>query len=446
MVVATILFIISLFIAKGRYRSYANPAIMFSFLWMIILFLDSKLFFGLREVSDKAEIIIVQGLVAFMIGSLVAALFDNYDFAITNESRIAKNVHYHFNYTFLYIASLICIVFFLKNGFISLISVLKGASLDAIRTAVQSSTDGNFVNNILTNFVAWPFSYMLEAVAVVDYFFGKKDKKLFRLTLIVIFLRVFGDAGRTPLMDFAIYMLLGIAYLTKKERKNILEQIKKFKYLILGILLLVIATISRSSTTVWRQLYFYFAMPPVLLDQWSEQVSFNGLITYGLTSFNGVLFPILYIVKNLLGLEYPLLFQQSYDVISSTVSNWLPIASGRTVANAYVSMFWYFYTDARMYGVIILSFIYGYCIRRYYNRSLLNRNIRNVSLYFLLYQGLFFSFIRFPFSKAYYVLAIIYTICFAISKSAKGVEEWKLLSSSFITKIIWIQLNALILF
>ena len=103
-------------------------------------------------------------------------------------------------------------------------------------------------------------------------------------------------------------------------------------------------------------------------------------------------------------------------MIARTVSDWaLIINEGKTTANAYVSLFWYFYTDAREYGIIIGSLVYGFIMRRVYAKSIINKNIKNVAIYFLLFQGLFFSFIRFPFSKAYYVLAILYML-FVIKK------------------------------
>lgn len=408
-----IIFILSVVLSKKRFRNYANPLIFFVFLWMTIFYLDNLKLYDLRVVDNKTISLITMGVISFVIGAFLASFLDKYRFSPKKEN---KNFRYVFRYRALYVLALLCIIYFLGEGVKSLILVLRGASLDYIRVAVQGNNDGSFIKSILSTFIIWPLSYMLESVAVVDYFLGKKDKLLFSLNVVIIFLRVFADAGRTPLMDFALYMLLGMVYISDEKKVNILDKIKKYKYLLLGGILLVIATVSRSSTTVWRQLYFYFGMSPVLFDYWKDQVDISSLVTYGYTSLNGIFFPIIYVIKNIFNLNYPPLFKASYDMIARTVSDWtLIINEGKTTANAYVSLFWYFYTDAREYGIVIGSLVYGFVMRRVYAKSIINKNIKNVAIYFLLFQGLFFSFIRFPFSKAYYVLAILYML-FVIKK------------------------------
>ena len=408
-----VLFILSIVLSKKRFRNYANPLILFVFLWMMIFYLDNLRLYDLKVVDDETISIITIGIISFVIGAFLASFLDKYRFSIKEET---ENFSYIFRYRTLYVLALICIVYFFGEGVRSLILILRGVSLDSIRIAVQGSNDSNFIKNIMSNFIIWPISYMLESVAVVDYFLGKKDKLLFSLNIVIIFLRVFADAGRTPLMDFALYMLLGMVYISDEKKVNIWDKVKKYKYLLLGGILLVIATISRSSTTVWRQLYFYFGMSPVLFDYWKGQVDMNSLMTYGYTSLNGIFFPIIYVIKNIFNLDYPSLFKASYDMIARTVSDWvLIINQGRTTANAYVSLFWYFYTDAREYGIVVGSMVYGFIMRRVYAKSIINKNIKILSIYFLLFQGLFFSFIRFPFSKAYYVLAFLYML-FIIKK------------------------------
>lgn len=405
-----ILLLVFLFaVEKKGYRNIGNPAIIFTSLWLLVLFLDSKNLYGLRKIDENIANMIVLGTSFFVIGSLVAKIFDNKKFVVFSEKKLSTTIiENHLRYRLLYILLIICIIYFFIDGISSLIKLINGVSLDSIRASVQSETSSNFLDNILKNFVIWPSSYMLEAVAISDYLFGQKDKKLFLGTIFLVILRLLSDAGRTPIMDIAIYLFIGMLYLPIEFKKGILNKIKLYRYWVLGIVLLVVSTLSRTSSTVWRQLYFYFGMSPVLFLHWKQQVDIINLNTYGLAALNGVFFPIVYIIKNIFFLDYPVLFKKAYDVIADTNSNWQVIAQGGIRANAYVSIFWYFYTDFRVYGIMIGSALYGFFTRRVYSRMVKNINVFSMSLYLLLYQGVFYSFIRFPFSKAYYFLAIIY--------------------------------------
>lgn len=411
-VIILLLLLLLIFISGKRKRNISNPAIAFVFLWSIILLLDKLSFFGIDQVQDATIKVIEFGVFSFLCGCIIACGTRKIRFTFGSKTTSGSNFNYEFRYRILYILAWICILYFFFSGMRSLAAIAKGGSLNSIRVDVQANDSGSFVTNFLSNLVVLPTAYMLEAVAVVDFWFGKRNMKLFYLTVSIIALRVLSDAGRTPLMDFAIYMALSYAFIPKARKQKWAEKIKLYKWWILGIIVLTLATISRSSTSVWRQLYFYFGMSPILLQHWMSQVDTEALYTYGLTSLNGVFFPIIYLLKNLLRTTYPPLFKGAYDMIALTDSQWINILAlgrGKTLANAYVSAFWFMYTDGRITGIVIGMMLYGFILYRAFYKASEASNIKRISLYFLLFQGLFFSFIRFPFAKSYYVLAIVYT-------------------------------------
>ena len=135
-----------------------------------------------------------------------------------------------------------------------------------------------------------------------------------------------------------------------------------------------------------------------------EESGYHG---NGLISFNGIFYLFDYLRKNLFGLRYNKEIIEAYELIASTDSTWLRITSSGTTANAYVSCFWFFYADARMLGVVVLSCLYGFIAGQLYYRSIKYRNPIYIVLYLLVIQSIFFSFIRFPFGKAYYFLAML---------------------------------------
>ncbi|MEZ7139783.1 oligosaccharide repeat unit polymerase, partial [Streptococcus pneumoniae] len=100
---------------------------------------------------------------------------------------------------------------------------------------------------------------------------------------------------------------------------------------------------------------------------------------------------------------------------------WYNIAPGLTKANAYVSLFWFFYADGRLLGVLIGSLLYGTFCGYIFCRYIQQQNKKNLAMLLFIYQGVFFSFIRFPFSKSNYAIAFVLLLFFAFKK--KGIEK-----------------------
>lgn len=410
-----IIFLIAvIFAGKGK-RNIANPMIIFSGLWLLIIYLSNLHLFGLLMVSSNTYELIFWGIFAFTLGCLILQVTQKYIYLETSQS----NFSYELRYSFLYVIAVITIVFFLNNFLNSLISIISGSSLDNIRVQVQNRSGTSTLYNLVYNFVVLPSATLLEAVAVADFYVGKRDKKLLILTITIVLMRSIADGGRTPLFNFVLYFIVGFLILKSngtsfkfnfaKNKANIIFS------MLVGIILLVWMTFSRTGSTVTRQLYFYFSMSPVLLEYWKGIVQSSNIYTYGLTSFNGLFYVFSLFSKTLVGTTS--LIQESYNLISQTDSMWQAIAQGGVKANAYVSSFWFLYTDFRTIGVIIGMFLYGIINMREYLRVIGHISIRRFTVYLLLFQGLFFSFIRFPFSKPYYCLAFVYLFIFAYKKT-----------------------------
>ena len=415
-------------ITPKKYRNITNTIYLFLLEWIVVMFLAKQKIYGLYDVSASVEQIVLIGCVAFLCGHIVSIVLRKYRFVAKRNSN--RETFYSLRYEMLYVLGIVCVLYFLPQFIKALGALLSGNSMNAIRLLVQDETSGfssgSKIKNLLSNFIVLPSATALEALCIADFWVGKKDKKLLIITATVVLFRIVSDAGLTPLVNLAMYLIFG--YLVTHKRREIKSnrEAKKDRKLVrrcsvIGLGIILIISLARTSSTLSRQLYFYFAKSPVLFSQWKEAVDSANLVTYGLTSLNGYIFSIVYLVKNLLGLNYPKLLQSSYDMIAATDSVWKTIAQGGTAANAYVSAFWFMYTDYRIIGVIIGMLCYGYIVSRTYFKLINQKNVYRLAIYLLLLQGVMFSFIRFPFAKPYYALAFI--IIYLASRKRECIDD-----------------------
>jgi oligosaccharide repeat unit polymerase len=295
--------------------------------------------------------------------------------------------------------------------------LLGGNGLDTIRSLAQNSdsilNDRSSIENTLRILIILPSATALEPLTAIDFWLGKRDKRLFVICIIIVVLRVVVDAGRTPLVNFLMYMLIGyFLTATYKMRKKTWHKRRKkwmnFVIISFGGIVLYFTTMSRDGMSTLKNIYYYFAMAPYMDAVWSGYAYSRNLIGYGAASLNGFIFPILYLVKNIFGISFPDGWLNIYNLVLQTDSQWQAITTTGITANAYVSLFWFFYLDGRIVGIILGMFFYGMIMAHFYVKAMISRNIKKVCVFALLFQGLFFSFIRFPFTNIYYSIAFLF--------------------------------------
>lgn len=427
-----LLSIFNIIITDKKDRKISNPSICFSLLWTFVVSLASFRWLGLHKTNEEEYLLICLGVMAFLVGFHLASIFKNKKLVMVS----GYDREYTPRYNILCAVTLICIIYYLPGFFKSMVSMLSGMSLNDVRGNIQGSEYSTGLSNFIPNFVILPISVALEPLAIVDYWFGERKKKFIYLVLALVLVRTLGDGGRTPVFNLVLYFVVANAILNQRRKKDNREEDKSekeknkrdkkvFKRVsVLGVLALTGLTFMRAANTVFRKLYFYFAMSPVLLSRWDEYIRSIGYRGHGLVSFNGIIYLFEYFRKNLTGTAYSHKIIEAYKLVAMTDSQWMKIAP-TTTANAYVSCFWFFNADFGMAGVIILSLLYGLTLGYFYHRMKNNGNLCTLALFLLLYQGVFFSFIRFPFAKAYYIIAILF-ICFvAYKKTMRRELTWK---------------------
>lgn len=409
-----LIFIIIMKSVKKVYREVINPIIALYAIWILVIILHSMNLHGLYSATQRIYTYIYIGLFSFAIGYFCTYKFRKKYKIVVSKSRYLDKFYYKLRYELFYILGIICIIYFLKNFLVSIILLFKGNSFDFIRVMAQDKSsmlnNNSFISKFIYNFIVLPSTTTIEVVSVVDFWFGKRDKKLFIINIIIIFMRIISDGGRTPLFNFVLYMIICYSFMKKNIKRDVNKRTQKKKiriYGILGVIFLVITTILRSGSLLLRHLYFYFAMSPYLFNYWANIIDENKITSYGTAAMNGYVFTIFYFIKNLFRISYPKFVEDIYNFLALTDSTWPIIAQGGTKANAYVSIFLFFYMDGRVIGIIIGMFLYGVIATSIYLSAKKSNSIKSISLYVIICQGIVFSFIRFPFSKIYYALSFL---------------------------------------
>lgn len=405
--------IVNLFVTPKRFRKIVNPTIFFSISWLVICFLAQMKLLNLYFANEETYFIIWVGVCFFSIGAGSSYIFKRYTF--TCRGHYSEKKEYVLRYRLLEILAIISIIYFLPSFIRSLLIMLSGFSLNDVRGVIQESEASTGIANFLYNFFFLPIAVALEPLASIDFWCGKRNMRFILEVVVLVVVRTLGDGGRTPFFNLVLYFIIGYIihrlWHNKKNKQIELKVEKKERRLfrrvsIVGGLGLLTLTIMRTANTIFRKVYFYFSMSPILLNTWKGIVDDLGYKGYGLVSFNGIFYGIEYFRKNLTGTNYIPNIYDAFKLIISTDSEWKKIAP-TTTANAYVSCFWFFYADGGLIGVMIISLLYGFVLNLCFLKLYKNRSLKMATIYLLLFQGLFFSFIRFPFSKAYYCIAFI---------------------------------------
>ena len=409
-------------------RKKINPITVFYTLWLLIFQLSDLRFYNLKETSDRTYLIILYGLISYGIGYyVIRILFRKYSYNIKLKKIQNRNIKKQFflKYRLLYILSVICILVYLYDLSTIFSYIINGNSLGYIRALVQDSnsfiyTNRSAIENAIRLLIVTPFALALQPIVAADFWIGSRDKKLLVMNIIMIFLRVVTDGSRALILYFLFHLIVISFFSDKKWSKaktklNKKNKLNKFivivSIVVIGIFALYKTTLSRSGENFIRYLYYYFSMEPYMFQTWTEIVDNTNIIGYGLASLNGFIFTIFYVLKNFLMFpKYPEYWYSIYNFILSTDSNWHVIAGDATIANAYVSLFFFFYLDGKILGVIVGAFLYGVFSARVFINALNRRDTKSICIYSIILQGISFSFVRFQFADIYYALAVFFII------------------------------------
>ena len=398
-----------------------NPITIFYGEWAIIIFLANLNLYSILVAEDIIYEYILIGCIVFAIGFYLMKICKMHIKFRQNTKILNKNIEniggMELNLKMVYILTSITLIFLVFDSANGLILLTKGYSLDFIRQQAQEGFQySNVFMNAIRILIATPFSFALMPIIAIELFKNKKNKKLIILAFMIIIFRIISDGGRSIFIYLIMSFILCFFYQDSKgtvKKKvhhfGIIKIKRNFIYFSLfimaGIFFLWYLTVSRSGENTIRYAYYYFAMEPIMFEKWSYLTDATNLYGFGMASFNGFLFPVFYIITNIFGIPYPTYWRQVYDLIERVGNEWQIITTGGLTANSYASIFWNFYLDGRLFGIIIGMFLFGMFISLIYVRVLKCQNEKRLANFCLIMIGLFYSFQFVIFENIYNAIA-----------------------------------------
>ncbi len=426
----TSLLLLLLTICRDK-KAFMNPMTFFYLLWTIIFFLSSLNLYGMHKPSDEAYILLVIMELSFFVGTNFIKLNEKKNYTISDD-YLKSNIYFNI----IYALSAIIIIF----NIIDLIIVLKeyssgipmwqirNWSLEPYGSINPILSRRTFVEEFIRTVILAPSQLIIYATTTFYLFNGKsRDRKKALMVIafsMLITSSLAGGGGRLGIFYFLISLFFAYIIRIKSSTKNDSNfSIKKYRKLILGILLLgvliiVLYTSIRSGFgKIFKQVYTYFAMSPTLLSEWLPRLK-TSQNTYGfltLFGFHSYFFRTLgYFAPSLV----PSIYMLSYNYILNA-EVFVNIGSGSS--NAFVSPIYYFYLDGGYPFVIAASILFGLLVAMFYKRFQENINMKSFILYNLVIYGLFVSFMRVQTAIPSYVISyILVFLIFMIVKKQKN--------------------------
>lgn len=419
LVYVIVCFIIA-FISIKTEKKIFNPLFILMMMWGIIIFLSSLMYYTLFSADIDTYQTIFGGLCSFSIGYYVYILFfkrkvKKKKFYLTIEKK--RIIYDTINYRICYFCFVICCIFLLYRVYKYGGQLFdQGINLKSIGAAINSDSfefnDTGLINAI-GFLVVNPLYLPLTIVWCIDFIYGKKDKGLTALMVIMTILRILTTGGRQSIIQLFISLIVAVAFSDYKRYGTLVKSAlgkknnkKMIGVVVIGVIVFLIATLSRT-TEVVRTLYLDFAMQPFMFESWKDYLGDSR--AYGFASLFGIVHPILYIMKNFLGIfdVFPVFFEDIKNNIQLVYDSWISIGTVLS-ANAYTTSFWYMYYDGGVIAIIVEMILWGaYCARSY---CLVNcvPSQKNITYYIMVIIGVCYSFAEFEFSKSSYVLGFVF--------------------------------------
>ena len=413
-------------------KSLVNPLMVFCTIWSIVLLFSSTAS-KLISCSVETYTYIIMGIFAFVAGYLFRTKIFKKRFVISSKEMCANRyeIEYVPRYQVLCLLMLVCVLFYAKDCLL-IVSRVGLLSLGNIQKMLQSG-ELNFsrssIENAIVILLVQPVAFAIPAVTAVDIWIGERNRKLFALTIIMLALRMIATANRTSIIMFFLFIVVA-GCISLNQNWSIIEKIasrvRKYKRLIMRVLILAIVlfvfmTISRGAS-VFTNVFLDFAIPPRMFELWRESVDNQHLYGYGEASLMGFIFPVVYVTGNILKVFYPDNVRAIYELIELTDTTW--VWPGKNIqANAYVSVFWFLYTDFRVAGIVIGMFLYGCVAASLYSITIKRKDAKHTCMYCILFYTLLYSFVRMQFSQSRIVLGLLFVCFFAYQKRTRIVME-----------------------
>lgn len=416
-------------------KTVSHPMIILLGEWSIIFLLCAFNVYD-YDISSKAYIIIFLGILSCIGGYFFSKNELNFNVKC-NEKNIFSNTKLYLIFC-IEIIMLIILMSYYEN----VKSLLdSGVAYGEIRYSYLKDVIGqNPVYNIIFSYLVRPFGIMMMPLSV--YLLVKDRRKVVKLVFLIelvnVLLVTVVMGERMYLFYYAFFMIITYLCVRRSEGKTSSKRFKKIALLAIILFACVFVFISKSRISsgvsnknenenelvekIQDTAYLYFSGCVSHLSQKVENFDSDKCAdkyTYGVTSFQGVIRP-LHQVWELVDQNISSrnsLFNKADDRKNEIES---AILLGGRRFNGYISMFYYFYVDLNLIGVVIISFLISVWINWRYSYFLANKSSYSLIRYLLAVSIFAFSFFQFMLSNLDVPMAFVY--CWLIFLSTNKIK------------------------
>ena len=202
------------------------------------------------------------------------------------------------------------------------------------------------------------------------------------------------SGGRIQIIYIALQLIAAFLYykraITAKTKRTIKIAV------IVGIVALFVLTSLRTSQNFLQTTYTYFTLPVGLFSYYTSIIDLNNFESFGAATF----YPLFYVlasVANFFGAKTLFLDNLIYYV-GLPQETWTSTLFPTGSYNAFCSLFYFFYLDFRIVGIVLFSLLYGFISGYVYKKQRTRTNDTWFILYLLILQTIIGSFMIFQLS------------------------------------------------
>lgn len=392
------------------------PLFIFDAVWIFVFFCAS-INKQVTPAKPGTFFLMFAGVISLNVGGFLADYIHPIKIRIGRLAPGNTGGNYVFRKRIVFSLLYLCIIYYALNCLI----VLKNAAGISFRHIMNAANSEDSLTtrfrivNFLYTVVINPFCYVIPFITASDFWLGRRDKKILFLSVLTLLLRMFSSGNRMYFLFIFIFLIIVGIHTSCLKTKNIkqiyprTEKRRLHSYIVamvaVALVVFIFSTISRGYD-VMTNVIINFAIPCRLFEIWAERVLESGDLGYGCASFQGIIYPIFYVLKNSVGLPMPEHIASVYDLTTQVVTEW--VFGGTYMHNAYVSIFWCFYYDFREIGVIFLSCLIGFLSQRAYRRAIICPNLKSVSIYCAFTRLLVSSYSEMSFSTVGFGIGLLF--------------------------------------
>jgi len=263
----------------------------------------------------------------------------------------------------------------------------------------------------LLEWYVWPLCLATAPLAAMTVLLDKEEsrtKKWFLITYIITLVMFVVVTGKRMNM-ICLIVYLFIAMRMQNVKIELRRRTKLLLFLSAAAIIFAFnyISVSRGTESIFRIIYIYFCgcIPCLSTKLENLPVGFQ----YGLISLHGLYRAPMILLTKIFRSSGLLSIRAMFAQVINYTQQRVYIGPG-VGYNAFVTPFFYFYSDFGLFGVCFFSFLFGIFCMRVYLIYLKEKSYRSLAVYLLVTYSLYMSMVRFQFVQMRYVLAFVYLL------------------------------------